>query len=127
MSVVLTVADHEQNGFVSIARWTSQSEAEARLFIASIDAGIDDDSEPDNKTAAYAFVLDLIDANGDCVDTGKRMLPTQVAMSLAPDQVRRWLEERPIPDAVMHRAVPVLGRTPNTSSGADHENSATRD
>lgn len=110
MSVILTVADHEQNGFVSLARWTGLSDTEARAFIASIDATVDDDAEPDNKTAAYAFILDLIDGNGDCIATGKRMLPTQVAMSLAPVQVRHWLEERPDPDRVMRRSVPVLGR-----------------
>lgn len=111
MSVILTVADHEQNGFVALARWTGLSEEEARTFITSIDDIVDDEAEPDNETAAYAFILDLMDdANGDCLDTGKRMLPTQIAMSLAPFQVRRWLAERPVPDCVRNQTVPVLGR-----------------
>lgn len=104
---MLTVADHDQNGFVAIAKWSRLSGAQARAFIASQDAAVSDDSEPNIKTAAFTFILDLVDEkSGDIMDTGKRCLPTQIAMSLAPDQVRRWLEERPDPDSVINRAVP---------------------
>ena len=39
----------------------------------------------------------------DMVDTGKRMLPLQVAMLLAPAAVAHWLAERPEPDTVINR------------------------
>lgn len=38
--VTLTVADHEQNGFASLARWNFPDEAAARAFIAAEDAAI---------------------------------------------------------------------------------------
>ncbi|MBZ9759431.1 hypothetical protein LB553_00830 [Mesorhizobium sp. CA8] len=110
--VVLTVADFEQNGFVALAQWSGLSEEAARSFIAEQDAAVSDDAEPDSDTAPFAFILDLMTPNGDCVDNGKRMLPTQVAMSLAPEQVRLWLEERPDPDSAMYRRVPELGGRP---------------
>lgn len=111
MHVVLTAADHEQNGFVALARWPAMTEGDARSFIAKQDALVDDDSEPDIKTAPFTFILDLVSSeNGDLIDTGKRCLPTQVAMNLAREQVSRWLDERPDPDSVMHRAVPELMR-----------------
>lgn len=107
--VVLTAADHERNGFVSLARWPLMSEAEARAFIEAADAQVSDESEPDIKTAPFTFILDLMEVtNGDLLDTGKRCLPTQVGMSLAPEQVRQWLDERPDPDSVMHRFVPQI-------------------
>lgn len=110
--IVLTAADHEQNGFVSLAKWSNLTEAQARSFIDAIDASISDDAEPDIKTAPFTFILDLMDdSNWDCIDTGKRMLPMQVAMSLAPDEVRRWLDERPEPDCAANRAVPEAGRS----------------
>jgi len=106
-SVVLTAADHDQNGFVSLAKWIGMSESTARNFIAGIDAEVSDESEPDIKTVAYTFILDLWDGR-DCIDNGKRVLPTQIAMSLAPDQVRDWLLERPDPDSVVDRPIPIL-------------------
>ena len=109
--IVLTAADHEQNGFVSLAKWSNLSEMQARAFIDVTDASISDDAEPDIKTAPFTFILDLMDdSNWDCIDTGKRSLPMQVAMSLAPDEVRRWLDERPEPDCVINRAVPEARR-----------------
>lgn len=108
MHVVLTVADHEKNGFVALARWPEMSESEARAFIEAHDAMVDDESEPDIKTAAFTFILDLMEANGDCHDTGKRLLPTQVAMLIAPEQVSKWINERPDPDSVLGCFVPQL-------------------
>jgi hypothetical protein len=107
-SVILTVADHDQNGFVSLAIWPGLSEADARRFISDADALVSDDNEPDIKTAAFTFILDLIDQRSGMIDNGKRLLPTQVAMSLAPDQVQDWLNERPRPDDVIYRSVPAL-------------------
>lgn len=104
--VILTVADHDQNGFVHLARWSKLCEASARGFIAAIDEQIDDDAEPDIKTASQTFILDLWDGH-DCIGNGKRLLPMQIAMSLAPDQVRAWLEERPDPDSTIYRPIPV--------------------
>ena len=57
--VVLTVADHEQNGFVSLARWRFADQKEALEFIASEDAKVMPDAEPDIKTAPFSFILDL--------------------------------------------------------------------
>lgn len=108
-SVILTVADHDKNGFVHLAKWPRLTEAEARAFIGTIDASVCDDAEPDIKTASFTFILDLKDdSNGDLIDTGQRLLPTQTAMALAPDEVRRWIEERPEPDSVMDRAIPEI-------------------
>jgi hypothetical protein len=104
--VILTVADHDKNGFVHLARWPNLSEIDARAFIGSIDGEITDDSEPDIKTASHTFILDLWDGR-DLIDNGKRLLPMQVAMSLAPDQVQDWLNERPEPDSVIRRPVPL--------------------
>ena len=101
--IVLTVADHEKNGFVSLATTGFISEKHARSLIASIDRLVDPEAEPTDD-AAFAFILDLMKPNGDCVDTGDRRLPLQVAMTLAPEAVSQWLDERPVPDEVMHRA-----------------------
>lgn len=116
--IILTVADHEQNGFVSLAQWPGLTEDQARHIIDAIDAGISDEAEPDIKTAPFTFILDLMDdGNGDLFDTGKRMLPMQVAMSLAPEQVRHWLDERPDPDSVIRRAVPTASRAALDAQG----------
>lgn len=106
--VRLTVADHDRNGFVSLAEWGPLPEQDARRFIAAIDAMVSDDAEPDIKTAPFTFILDLVAPNEDLIDTGKRHLPTQTAMSLAPEQVQHWLSARPDPDSVFHRTVDVL-------------------
>jgi len=127
MKIVLTAADHERNGFVALAQWKGLDEHGARAFIAGEDAGVTDESEPDLATVPFTFILDLMnEENGDLVDTGKRILPTQAAMRLAPEQVRRWLEERPDPDSVMNRPVPVLALPDNPMlqdfhSGPDEE------
>jgi hypothetical protein len=105
--VVLTVADHDKNGFVHIARWPNLSEVDARSFIAAVDSEIDDDAEPDIKTASHTFILDLCAGRYEIIDNGKRLLPTQVAMSLAPDHVQAWLNERPEPDSVINRRIPI--------------------
>jgi hypothetical protein len=106
MRIVLTVGDHEQNGFVALAKWSHLEEAEARAAIDAVDASIPEEAEPDIETAAFTFILDLMNENGDLIDNSKRQLPTQTAMALAPDQVRQWLEERPDPDSVLCRHIP---------------------
>ncbi|MBB2158031.1 hypothetical protein HLH33_17310 [Gluconacetobacter diazotrophicus] len=110
MDIILTVGDHEKNGFVALARWPGLAEAEARQVIGRMDAQVIPDAEPDNATAAFAFILDLWD-RGDLIDTGKRLLPLQDAMRIAQEPVSRWLSERPEPDDVLHRAVPALPRS----------------
>lgn len=97
--VTLTVADHEQNGFVALARWNFPKEVAARAFIAAENAAIPDGAEPDHRDpdVAFNFILDLHDERGDTVDDS-RNLPLQSVMRLAPDQVREWLTERPDPD-----------------------------
>jgi len=104
-TVELTVGDHEQNGFVHLARWKFENERAARAFIEAENAAIQPGSEPDLKTDAFTFILDLHDVDlandyASMVDNS-RELPTQQAMRLAPEQVQRWLEERPEPDSVM--------------------------
>lgn len=112
MDVVLTVVDHDKNGFIPLARWRSLGEKQARDFIALVDASVSEDAEPDNKTTSFAFILDLM-GGAELADTGTRLLPTQVAMFLAPDQASQWLSERPEPDAVLFRAVPILSALPS--------------
>jgi hypothetical protein len=99
-SVVLTVADHEQNGFMSLARWQFPDEAAARAFIEAENAAIPDGAEPDHldPDVSFNFLLDLADGRWDVVDNS-RNLPLQAAMRLAPEQVRAWLAERPDPNA----------------------------
>jgi hypothetical protein len=108
MNIILTVADHEQNGFVALAAWNDLPEPQARALISAIDGSISDEAEPDSKTASFTFILDLMNGDEDLLDTGSRFLPTQLAMAIAPDQVRGWLNARPVPDSVFHRRPPIL-------------------
>ncbi|OEI83698.1 hypothetical protein GRI33_06150 [Brucella sp. BO3] len=109
MNIVLTACDREKDGFVAVAKWIDITQAAARLVIEAIDSLVDDDAEPRNASDAFAFILDLMDdKTGDMIDTGKRLLPTQLAMSLAPDQVSAWLKERPDPDCVINQRVPIV-------------------
>ena len=109
MNIILTACDREKDGFVAVAKWIDITQAAARLIITAIDSQVDDEAEPRNASDAFAFILDLIDdKSGDMIDTGKRLLPTQLAMSLARDQVSAWLKERPEPDCVINRRVPII-------------------
>jgi hypothetical protein len=101
-SIVLTAVDHEKNGFVSLAKTEFVTQEEARRFIAAVDELVDPEAEPGDD-ASFAFIADLVSADGDLVDTGQRVLPLQLAMAIAPDAVSAWLEERPEPNHVMHR------------------------
>jgi hypothetical protein len=101
-SIVLTVADHEKNGFVTLAKTNRITEEEARRFISAVDDVVDPEAEP-GADASFAFVADLVSGDGDLVDTGTRLLPLQLAMAIAPEAVSTWLEERPDPNRVMHR------------------------
>lgn len=109
MNIILTACDNEKNGFVAIAKWIDITPAAACLIIEAIDSQVDDEAEPRLSSDAFAFILDLMDdKTGDMIDTGKRLLPTQMAMLLAPDQVSVWLKERPDPDTVINRRLPIL-------------------
>ena len=101
-TVELTVGDHEQNGFIHLARWQFPDEAAARAFIAAENAAIPEDAEPDAKTDAFTFILDLHEGVRceNMVDNSKN-LPMQSAMRLAPEQVQQWLAERPDPDSAV--------------------------
>lgn len=100
-TVQLTVGDHEQNGFVGVARWQFPDEPAARAFIDAENAAIPEGAEPDHKTDAFTFILDLHSGTRceNMIDTS-RNLPLQSAMRLAPEQVQGWLTERPEPDSV---------------------------
>ncbi|MCA1831250.1 MAG: hypothetical protein LC750_00620 [Actinobacteria bacterium] len=101
-TVELTVGDHEQNGFVHLARWQFPDEASARAFIAEENAAIPDGAEPDHKTEPFTFILDLHEGwRCENMVDNSRNLPMQSAMRLAPNQVRNWLDERPEPDSVV--------------------------
>jgi hypothetical protein len=99
-TVILTVADHEQNGFVSLARWNFPNERAARAFITAEDAAIPEGAEPDqhDPDVSFGFLLDLANGRYETVDNG-RSLPLQSVMRLAPEQVRDWLTDRPDPDS----------------------------
>ena len=98
-SIFLTVADHDANGFVHLGQWAGFTETEARTVLANIDAMIDDDAQPDEHDAPYWFIADLR-LGDDLVDNNKKRMPTQTAMSLAPDRVSDWLATRPDPDTL---------------------------
>jgi hypothetical protein len=101
-TVELTVGDHEQNGFVHLARWQFSDELTARAFIAAENAAIPDGAEPDHKTDAFTFILDLHEGvRCENMVDNSRNLPMQSAMRLAPEQVQAWLDERPEPDSVV--------------------------
>jgi hypothetical protein len=106
--VILTVGDHEQNGFVHLARWRFADEAEARRFIAEQDARVPEEAEPDHMTEPFTFILDLMAGPCDMIDNSERNLPMQNAMALAPEQVRHWLDERPEPDDAASHSIPIL-------------------
>jgi len=106
--VILTVADHDQNGFIGLARWNFSNEQDARSFVSGVDGLVDDDSEPDCADANFWFLLDIHKGAHNLLDEGVRRLPLQVAMKLAQKQVQSWLEARPDPDAVYRNLPPVL-------------------
>lgn len=109
MQIVLTVADHDRNGFVELASWRGLCEIHARRLLERIDSLVSDESEPDDETTPFSFVLDLkTDDDGTIVDTTSRSLPMQIAMRLAPEQVQSWLIARPDPDSRSFYAVPSL-------------------
>lgn len=96
----LTVADHEQEGFVHLARWARTDRASAMKTIDRVMDLIDADAEPDRVEAPFWFILDLVEADGFSQEyEGPKMLPTQIASRLAPEQVARWLRDRPDPDS----------------------------
>lgn len=98
--LVLTVADHTQNGFISLARFAMPSKEAARAACDEINALIDPDSV-DVGSDDYTFILDIWEVSGEptwgCSDNSN-MFPSQIAMRLAPDQVREWLATRPDPN-----------------------------
>lgn len=101
MHLTLTAADHKKNGFVSLANWKVQSEKIGLQIIEKVDAMIPDGSEPDVKECEFNFILDLNEDTHNLLHETTKPIPTQVAMKLAPDQVQKWLNERPEPDTVI--------------------------
>ena len=105
-TVELTVGDHEQNGFVHLARWQFSDEAGARAFIVAENDAIQEGAEPDHMTEPFTFILDLHEGvRCENMVDNSRNLPMQSAMRLAPDQVRQWLDERPVPDTAIRLGV----------------------
>lgn len=114
MHIELCVGDHVQNGFCYLAQWSKADESTCRAALDAVDEMIDPEAEPDHKTEDYTFLLDLWDGPNNCVDNNKRNLPLQIAMRIAPDQVREWLEKRPDPDSpeMLIRVPPLLTGQP---------------
>lgn len=109
--IVLTVADHEKNGFIYLARWTLESRAAAMEAARQVSEAISAEEEPDSRESAYNFVLDVEGPSGDWEQPeNTRYLPMQLAMRLALDPVRRWLAERPEPDDVLNRIPVTMGQ-----------------
>lgn len=100
-TVVLTVCDHERNGFIGLARFGFPLMGDARRFVATVDAMVEDDAEPDRDEAPFWFLLDLHEGDdvASMIDNSRR-LPTQVAHRVAPEAVNAWLAERPDPNLV---------------------------
>lgn len=98
-SIVLTVADHEADGFIGLAQWRCDDEKSARRLIAQVDAAVEPDAEPDLATAPFTFILDLMSGD-DLLETGNRLLPMQIAARLAPEEVSRWISTRPDPNKI---------------------------
>lgn len=108
-TVELTVGDHDQNGFVHLARWQFPDEAAARAFIATENAAIPAGAEPDHMTEPFTFILDLHEGvRCENMVDNSRNLPMQSAMRLAPDQVQWWLNARPEPDSMIDLNSPLL-------------------
>lgn len=109
-TVVLTVADHDWNGFIGLARMSFGDEEEARTFLRKVDALIDGSSEPDQEDAAYWFILDRHPGGrtDDLEETSERRIPTQVAQRIARKQVDAWLSGRPDPNLVTG-PIPLIG------------------
>lgn len=111
--IILTAFDGPANGCIALARWNAGSEAEARQSLAAVDELIPEGAEGDMGEDEIAFLLDLHDAVGDGIDNNAKPLPMQIAMRIAPEQVRDWMAERPDPDEVLlKRAIPVLSGLP---------------
>jgi hypothetical protein len=108
----LTACDHEQNGYVGLALWMADTLDDAMAAVARVNAMCPEEAQPDPKTEPFSFILDVhTGENGLCFDhiDDSVSLPMQIAMRLAPDQVRAWLQTRPQPGAD-DRYPPTLGR-----------------
>lgn len=107
--IILTACDHSQNGFVALARWPGLTLDEARDVLASVDASFPQDAEPDSSTEEFTLVLDLYEEPYTLLDNS-RNLPLQIATRLGGDELFRWLNERPDPEAASSRGIPILSR-----------------
>lgn len=96
--IILTVADHEQDGFLALAHWPVTSMADGLAAIRAVDASISDEEAGDSKVDAFNFLLDLHSDAHNCDDTSEKCLPLQLAMRIAPDAVQNWLNTRPNPN-----------------------------
>jgi len=108
--IELTVADHLQSGFLALAHWPVASLDEGQAAIAAIDALIPDDADEDPDRDDFNFILDLHQSDAwpepNCVGNSEKLVPLQLAMRIAPDEVAAWLETRPDPDRVLNRPSP---------------------
>ena len=92
--LILTVADHEANGFIALARFNMpRAFCEAAIQVVN---GLIEPGSCDRGNDAFNFILDMWDDGGTVGESDT--LPLQMAMRLAPDQVQAWLNERPDPE-----------------------------
>lgn len=100
----LTLADHDQNGFVAVVRFTGfATTADVLAWVKAFEP-ITVERDPD---ATFEFCLDVFENDHEQVDE-VMPLPTQIARRLAPAAVDRVLNERPEPDTVSGRTFAVL-------------------
>lgn len=109
----LTVADHEANGFVGLARWRIADMAQGEQLLAELDRLTPSEAAGDPKTDPYTFIMDLRGADDDLLQTSQLCLPLQIAMRLAPERVTWWMNTRPDPDSLAHLWPPTQNGLPS--------------
>lgn len=117
MHIQLTACDFEKTGFVDLAWWAVPSaQAGLRIMQSLVDA-LPVEAEPDPNDSAFLFLFDLYAEPGDQIAQAGKLFPLQLAQRVAPDQVARWLAERPDPDPIAGRFPPAAARHPSASLG----------
>lgn len=105
MYVVLTVCDHEKNGFISLAKWFFENDELAKKFINHIEELIKIEENKNEENCSF-----IIEINGTTNDIRFTSINLNLkhALLIAPEQVRSWLAEKPDPEKTFFRAVPTL-------------------
>ena len=101
----MTVADHLNNGFVTLAQTPTMSLEYAQRYLNNVAERIDKSALPD-ENSDYWFLLDIFSIKAGEVDThvSELKLTLQEACRIAYDDVQWWLNERPRTYAVFNRS-----------------------